>query len=257
MAPPTVWPGRIFLNAGTILYVGDGGAADLHAHHAVQLVWSAGRHFHVELENTPLDRRGVLIPASEPHTLDSTGEKIVLLLVESHGTRGAALDALARRERGRDFAVTFERLVEHPYPVGQLFDAPTWCDRVLDGLVGATRRAPLSSVSRRAIAMIEQGLDGTPTVAAAAEKIGISVGRLTHVFTLEVGIPFRRFVLWTRIKRAIGMFQAGGDLTRAAFAAGFSDAPHFSRTFRAMFGLSPSSVLPIAEVTGTLWSEPR
>jgi hypothetical protein len=37
-----VWPGHVFLAAGTILYTGPGAMAERHAHHAVQFVWSAG-----------------------------------------------------------------------------------------------------------------------------------------------------------------------------------------------------------------------
>ena len=51
------------------------------------------------------------------------------------------------------------------------------------------------------------------------------------------------------------LFRSGGDLTEAALAAGFSDAAHLSRTFRAMFGLSPSLLLPFVELTGTPWSD--
>jgi AraC-like DNA-binding protein len=67
-----------------------------------------------------------------------------------------------------------------------------------------------------------------------------------------VGIPFRRFVLWSRMRQAVASTQAGRDLTEAAVDAGFSDSAHLSRTFRAMFGLSPSMVLPLAEIVGSL-----
>jgi AraC-like DNA-binding protein len=81
----------------------------------------------------------------------------------------------------------------------------------------------------------------------------VSPTRVTHQFTSEIGIPVRRFVLWTRIKRAVEAHRTGRDLTAAAIEAGFSDAAHFSRTFRAMFGLSPSLVLPVAEIIGRAW----
>jgi AraC-like DNA-binding protein len=106
--------------------------------------------------------------------------------------------------------------------------------------------APLSAISGRAIAYVESEIGGKPVLADAARRAGVSPTRLTHVFSREVGIPFRRFVLWTRIKRAVMSTQAGHDLTRAAIDAGFSDSAHLSRTFRAMFGLSPSVILATA-----------
>lgn len=73
-----------------------------------------------------------------------------------------------------------------------------------------------------------------------AAQLGISVSRLTHLFTEQVGIPLRRYVLWLRLRIAISRVQAGDDLTGAAHGAGFADSAHLTRTTREMFGLPPS-----------------
>ena len=73
-----------------------------------------------------------------------------------------------------------------------------------------------------------------------AARVGISASRLTHLFTEQVGIPLRRYVLWTRLRAAIIRVQAGDDLTGAAHGAGFADSAHLTRTTREMFGLAPS-----------------
>lgn len=112
---------------------------------------------------------------------------------------------------------------------------------------------PTLELTADAAVYVESAIDGKPQLTEAAGRAGVSPTRLTHVFTREVGIPFRRFVLWTRLKHAVAATQAGHDLTEAAVAAGFSDSAHLSRTFRAMFGLSPSLVLPLAELVGSLW----
>jgi AraC-like DNA-binding protein len=240
------WNGRIFLDTGLILYVGPGAGADPHAHHAVQLVWSADGPFDVVIGGRHEQRTAALIPANSEHSLDATGHRIALLLVESHGTRGTALDAAAERMvAGRELAhalaaVAFPEKVAASQVAG-------WTDGVLNALGVQATRSPLSSVSRRAIEYIEQHLDGVPRVEDVARTLSLSTTRITHLFSDEVGIPFRRFVLWTRIKRAVITHQSGSDLTTSAIAAGFSDAAHFSRTFRAMFGLSPSLVLTAAE----------
>ena len=118
-------------------------------------------------------------------------------------------------------------------------------------LASLEQDAQKAGVSRRAIAYVESAIDGMPELGEAARRIGISPTRLTHVFSREVGIPFRRFVLWSRIKRVAEATQAGKDLTQAAVAAGFSDSAHMSRTFRGMFGLSPSLLLPLMELIGS------
>jgi len=251
--PTTGWRGRIFLDAGWILYVGPGSSADLHAHHAVQLVWSRDGHFDIDLDRGTQKRHAVLVPANTEHSLMAVDRTIALFLVEPNGNRGAALDRVARSERG---AEQIAKLASAAFPSTDITasGARTWCSDVLQRLGAPTAQADLSSVSRRAIAYVERSIDGVPRITDAAAAVRLSSTRLTHIFSKEVGIPFRRFVLWTRIKRAVDAFQTGNDLSTSAIAAGFSDAAHFSRTFREMFGLSPSLVLPIAEISGNAWT---
>lgn len=106
---------------------------------------------------------------------------------------------------------------------------------------------------RRAIGAIEQSLDNVPRLPVVAATVALSASRFSHRFADEVGIAFRRFVLWARIRRAVDEIACGGQLTGAAMAAGFSDAAHMTRTFRDTFGLSPSLLFSGMEVTGSLW----
>jgi AraC family transcriptional regulator len=81
-----------------------------------------------------------------------------------------------------------------------------------------------------------------PSLSAAAAGLGLSAGRLRHLFVAETGLHYRGYVLWLRLERALREIAAGGSLTTAAHAAGFADSAHLSRTFRRMFGLAPSSL---------------
>lgn len=183
--------------------------------------------------------------------LDATGLRVAILFAEPHGARGASLDHRARAAIGAEIAGD---LGELPLPDVRISvdDAARWCDTVGAALGPHEQPAPLSAAARRAIAYVEATIHGKPQLAEAARCAGLSPTRLTHVFTREVGIPFRRFVLWNRLKQVVTSTRAGRDLTQAAIDAGFSDSAHLSRTFRSMFGLSPSMVLPVAEVVGSL-----
>ena len=85
--------------------------------------------------------------------------------------------------------------------------------------------------------------DGRVDVSDLAATIGVSTSRLTHVFSTEVGIPLRSYARWLRLVRATERLADGATITEAAHAAGFADAAHFSRSFKAMFGLAPSEVM--------------
>jgi AraC-like DNA-binding protein len=78
------------------------------------------------------------------------------------------------------------------------------------------------------------------SAAAAASTVGLSPSRFQHLFTQEVGVPFRRYRGWQRLRAAIREAAHGTSLTAAAHAAGFADQAHFSRAFRLAFGAPPS-----------------
>lgn len=59
-----------------------------------------------------------------------------------------------------------------------------------------------------------------------ADHLGLSADRTRHRFANELGLPFRRFVPWARLRRAVVLMQQCTDLARAAHEAGFADAAH-------------------------------
>jgi AraC-like DNA-binding protein len=77
---------------------------------------------------------------------------------------------------------------------------------------------------------------------ALATEVGLSPGRLMHVFTESVGIPLRPYLGWLRLQRAATAIVRGVPLSQAAAMAGFVDAAHMTRSFRAMFGATPASL---------------
>lgn len=85
--------------------------------------------------------------------------------------------------------------------------------------------------------------DGALRLDDIARASGLSASRFRHLFAEEVGLPFRRYVLWRRLRLAVTELRAGQDATTAAHAAGFADLAHFSRTLKAMFGVTATQVM--------------
>jgi AraC-like DNA-binding protein len=63
-----------------------------------------------------------------------------------------------------------------------------------------------------------------------------------HAFSKEVGIPLRPYLRWLKLERAGSAIATGATLSDAAYAAGFADAAHMTRTFKGMLGVTPSEV---------------
>lgn len=249
------WSGKLLLGPGVVLYVGPGSSAGEHAHNAVQFVWAKEGDVIAHLTGREVHAQAFLVPAGLEHSFDASGRAIALLLLERHGRRGASADARAIALLGRNLAPL---LADLPFPPPDIEPdaALAWCDALLDRLGARAHGAsPLSQASRRAIEHVESNLGGVPRLADAARSIGISTTRLTHLFSREVGIPFRRYVLWARIKRAVEASRRGANATAAAIEAGFSDSAHLSRTFRATLGLPPSLVFPRVEIVGAAWDD--
>jgi AraC-like DNA-binding protein len=77
----------------------------------------------------------------------------------------------------------------------------------------------------------------------AAASVFLSPGRFAHLFTAHVGLPFRRYMLWRKLSRAMVAIGRSDSLAQAAYAGGFADAAHLTRTFNQMFGLPPSTLM--------------
>jgi AraC-like DNA-binding protein len=77
----------------------------------------------------------------------------------------------------------------------------------------------------------------------AAASVFLSPGRFAHLFTQHVGLPFRRYMLWRKLTRAMVAISRGLNLGEAAHAADFADAAHLTRTFNQTFGIPPSALM--------------
>lgn len=92
------------------------------------------------------------------------------------------------------------------------------------------------------IAWAAGGIERSLTLADAAAHVGLSNGRARHLFVEQTRLPFRTYVLWLRLMKAVEVYAKGESLTEAALASGFADSAHLSRTFRRMFGIAADSL---------------
>lgn len=93
-----------------------------------------------------------------------------------------------------------------------------------------------------ALEILKKAPDNLISAEEVAEAINLSSGRFAHLFRAEVGLPVRRYLLWRRLRNAVQMLADGESLTTVAHAAGFADSAHLTRTFRQMFGITPSEI---------------
>lgn len=72
-----------------------------------------------------------------------------------------------------------------------------------------------------------------------AAEHGLTPSTVSRGFAAAYGVTPKRYRLEQRAAAAARSIRAGGRFTEAAFAAGFADQPHMTRTVSALFGRSP------------------
>lgn len=233
------WAGQLWLAAhdGLVAFSGNGGSAVGHAHHAIQAAVTFDHPMRVTIDGHSEDTMAVVIPSDVPHSLRAEG-RIAMLWVDPHSRVGRTLGSERFREFAHAWATSWDG--KPPTSAADLIEE-------VESLVAAGTGQPAhvdppSEHVAGALEFLESHVGDRPSLAEVAARVMISPSRLTHLFTREVGIPFRRYVLWMRLKRALECANAGFDLTVAAAEAGFSDSAHLSRVFKKNFGLPPSTL---------------
>lgn len=222
----------------------------MHAHHAFQLTLAAGGEVAIRTDEGLFPGPVILIAPDVPHSIEPEG-RIALLFVEPESRAGSGLGGLLE---GKEIA----RLPDLPWREEHL--TSMWaCSapdnaaverlgrRILDGLLGDSwHGSAVDPRIGRVLDWLSQEDSEVATVHKAADIACLSESRFSHVFVDQVGLPFRTFLLWRRLMRAVEDLAAGHSLTEAAHAAGFADSAHFSRTFQRMFGL-PAAALQLTQ----------
>jgi AraC-like DNA-binding protein len=95
----------------------------------------------------------------------------------------------------------------------------------------------------KSIEYLTYNINKSIKISEVADFVCLSESRFAHLFKLQVGIPFRRYILWLRIQKTLLSFLDGNSFTSASYDGGFTDISHFNRTFKEMFGNTPSAIL--------------
>jgi len=124
--------------------------------------------------------------------------------------------------------------------------APEEIYRCLENLVSIHQKNKEHIVDPRitkVIELIQENIGNNISIEVLANEVELSVSRLTQLFRIQTGVPIRRYRLWHRLFCSMVDLTKNGSLTNSALGAGFSDASHFNRTFKSMFGMTPTHAL--------------
>ncbi|HVZ28099.1 MAG TPA: AraC family transcriptional regulator [Rhizomicrobium sp.] len=219
-------------------------STDFHSHHAIQITLALEGRFELRSRRKAIPGGAAAVAPDVEHIFQSEG-LVALLFVEPESEAGRAIaaslfarDDLVAVSQSRLADLTAELLAQ--YRRARIDEAALekLGRQMILRLAGVAPAAPPDPRIRKIMAYAAARLDETISLGAAAKSAGLSPGRARHLFVEQSGLPFRQYLLWLRLTRAVAIFARRRSLTEAAHEAGFSDSAHFSRTFRRMFGIA-------------------
>jgi len=246
--------GRVYVWGDGSLFIGHGGGrAQPHAHHALQITVAVSpdeQAFVLHAAGTAARiSRFCLVPAHLRHVFDGGGGHIAHVFVAPESREGRALTARYGKESvvaleddaGKAAAERWRRCF---FTTRRDEDDTVRTARSL--VAELARTAPATAPSDSRISALREHVARHPggklSLEEAARVVHLSPGRLRHLFVEETGTTFRSYLVWQRLLNATATVMEGGNWTDAAHASGFADSAHLSRSFRQMFGVSPTMI---------------
>lgn len=164
------------------------------------------------------------IPAALPVALPPTNRLAYGTLGLLGAARGGAVDRLDLEARAAELLAAAAEVLDGPparlYRPAQL----AWYARRIDA---ARERLERSSAEPHSLGTL-------------ARDAGISPFHFARLFRELTGRPPHRYLTGVRLREAARRLREGAPVTGACFESGFGNLSHFIRSFRRVFGVSPS-----------------
>jgi AraC family transcriptional regulator len=240
-SPSWTAPPRWYLwEGGFLLIAGSDGVVPAHSHHAIQVVITMDGEAGISEKGGPWrSGRGIIVPANVAHSYSGQGSYGAMLFVDPDSSEGVWLRST--ESRVTPAAEALRRFCERPLESMDVGGLIRWIvESLCAGAPPARRPDPRIT---QVLDLIASSNDLRVSLERVAASVFLSPSRFQHLFKQQVGLAFRRYLLWRKVTRAMMLIARERTLAAAAQDSDFADAAHLTRTFRQMFGLPPSVLM--------------
>lgn len=242
------WRGLVLVWDEQAIFIGLAADASLHESPAIKVCVALDGTFGLRAvaADTFTNYESAIIAPGQPHAIDGRHNRMVMLLLapetklaqpfapvfSKSGITRLSSEAV---EKIRAIFAGFEERFAAGEPVNDV------CEMMVEAISGG-ESSPIDSRIAQSIEWIRARRDEGVSIHEIAAGVELSESRFSHLFTENVRIPVRRYLLWLRLRDAMHLLAQGKSLTETAHEAGFSDSAHLTRTFRSLLGIAPSAL---------------
>jgi AraC-like DNA-binding protein len=243
-------PPRWYLWEGGFLAIGQaGGEVPPHSHHAIQIFLAMEGAAAIRATGGEWrEGRGLIVRPDVEHSFNARGATGAMLFVDPESSEGAWLQTVLMQDislvpdaRLANCLAALRAFYERPLESMEVGDLVRHC--VLAFCAGTPPSRRLDSRVTTVLKAIRESDDLRMPLEAAAALVHLSPGRFAHLFKDQLGLPFRRYMLWRKLTRAMLAIGRERTIAAAAHSSDFADAAHLTRTFYQMFGIPPSVMM--------------
>ena len=187
--------------------------------------------------------RAAVVPPGLRHALDVAGGVHGKLFVETDSPSASAFRCRFPYLRGAVTDLNDSEIVEIFRWIFEDDPQQEAVERRLDRLLApGPEEIHLDPRIQKIVELIRNEPDRNYSQGEVAASLGLSPSRLLHLFSEQLGVPYRRFRMWKRLMLSFELLHERDNMTLAALDSGFADATHFSHAFRDTFGVNPAPV---------------
>ncbi len=255
--------GRIFMRDGSLLYLGEPPDASIHRKciPLVQIVIPIEGSIEARFEEEGVweEIDGVVVASDVYHQYQ--GECSLLLSLWLNPTSEVAQIVVReglREESHRHLAAFATQEVRRFVRAeGDFEDENAALDRIFSRVVeflrgGGEERVSIDERIARAMELLKSEPLAARRLDELAAEVGLSPRHFRQLFLEHFGTSCKRHLQWRRMARATGELITDASLTEIAHNLGFTDASHFTRVYRDLFGVPPSNLRGMFEIHGDL-----
>ena len=228
------WKGEFYIGETSLVYRGRAADNRPHAHATLQLTVSLGSDISIrDDEDRLISGVALCVKAGKRHTL-SPADKAVLVLIEPQSQLARYVQSLC----GHD-----DVSIMDPSFIGQV----NWQGDLKTLLSDLERASGLVS-SQMDLRLLEalnflRTAQLKSAISQAAKACGLSEPRLRAIAQEQLGVPLSKWLIWQATRRSAQAMAQGATLADAAYAGGFADQAHLTRTMGKIMGVTPLQAL--------------